>query len=463
MIALNLIPKITHILALSSVLALAGCTGQVADTTAPVITRTGAATINLDIGDIYTEQGAICSDNFDADKAATVGGASVVTTTDASFIVTYNCTDTSGNNATQVTRTVNVGADITAPIITLTGAATISILVGSSYIEQGAICNDNLDASKAATVGGATVVTTAPGLFIITYNCTDTAGNSAIQVTRLVNVTTDNIAPVITRTGAAIINLTVGGTYTEQGAICNDNINASKAATVGGATVVTTAVASFTITYNCVDSAGNSALQVTRTVNVTAAPDITPPVITRTGAATINLVVGNPYTEQGAICNDNSDASKAATVGGPTVVTTAVATFIVTYNCTDSSGNIATQVTRTVNVTAAPVYGLTQRPLNTTCVIPDPPVNNTGYTLTRVFPNLSFSQATALRQSPVNANRWYVAEHGGLIRTFLTTDTSSTVFANLVSRLVVPTDQYDERGLLEKFGCNAMPSKPRSS
>ncbi|HEX5635767.1 MAG TPA: PQQ-dependent sugar dehydrogenase, partial [Gammaproteobacteria bacterium] len=81
------------------------------------------------------------------------------------------------------------------------------------------------------------------------------------------------------------------------------------------------------------------------------------------------------------------------------------------------------------------VSGLTQRPANPDCQIPEAPVTTTGYQLTRVFPNLSFSYPVALRQSPTNADRWYVAEQGGVIRTFLSNDTSSTVFADLRDRV----------------------------
>ena len=49
-------------------------TGQTTNTTAPVIALTGNAVVQLTVGDTYTEQGAVCEDDVDADKAATVGG-----------------------------------------------------------------------------------------------------------------------------------------------------------------------------------------------------------------------------------------------------------------------------------------------------------------------------------------------------------------------------------------------------
>ena len=328
------------------------------DTTAPVIALTGNAVVQLTVGDTYTEQGAVCDDDVDADKAATVGGDTVNTGTVAQYTVTYDCTDAAGNDATQVTREVNVAAapDTTAPVIALTGNAVVQLTVGDTYTEQGAVCDDDVDADKAATVGGDTVNTGTVAQYTVTYDCTDAAGNDATQVTREVNVAAapDTTAPVIALTGNAVVQLTVGDTYTEQGAVCDDDVDADKAATVGGDTVNTGTVAQYTVTYDCTDAAGNDATQVTREVNVAAAPDTTAPVIALTGNAVVQLTVGDTYTEQGAVCDDDVDADKAATVGGDTVNTGTVAQYTVTYDCTDAAGNDATQVTREVNVAAAP-------------------------------------------------------------------------------------------------------------
>ena len=69
---------------------------------------TGLTNIQLTVDETYTEQGAVCDDDVDADKPATVGGDTVDTSTVGQYTVTYDCTDTSNNEATQVSRTVNV-------------------------------------------------------------------------------------------------------------------------------------------------------------------------------------------------------------------------------------------------------------------------------------------------------------------------------------------------------------------
>ena len=76
------------------------------------------------------------------------------------------------------------------------------------------------------------------------------------------------------------------------------------------------------------------------------------PVITRTGPATINLTVGDSYTDAGATAADAIDGSVTVTPSG-TVDTSVAGTYTVTYNASDAAGNAATSVTRTVIVAAA--------------------------------------------------------------------------------------------------------------
>ena len=259
-----------------------------------------------------------------------------------------------------MSRTVNVQSapDTDAPVIIITGSANIQLTVDETYTEQGAVCDDDVDADKPATVGGDTVDTSTVGQYTVTYDCTDSSNNEATQVSRTVNVQSapDTDAPVIIITGSANIQLTVDETYTEQGAVCDDDVDADKPATVGGDTVDTSTVGQYTVTYDCTDSSNNEATQVSRTVNVQSAPDTDAPVIIITGSANIQLTVDETYTEQGAVCEDNVDADKPATVGGDTVDTSTVGQYTVTYDCTDSSNNDATQVSRTVTVieTGAP-------------------------------------------------------------------------------------------------------------
>ncbi len=248
--------------------------GSGPDTEAPVITLNGASTINLELGDSYSDQGATASDNVDGDLTSSivVGGDTVDTNAVGTYVITYNVSDAAGNDATEVIRTVTVNPDSTAPVITLIGAATINLNVGDTYNEQGATASDNIDGDISANIviAGDAVDTNNAGTYVVTYNVSDAAGNAAAQVIRTVNVTADTTAPVITLIGAATINLTVGDTYNEQGATATDNIDGDISANIviGGATVDTNTAGSYVVTYNVNDAAGNAATQVIRTVNV---------------------------------------------------------------------------------------------------------------------------------------------------------------------------------------------------
>ena len=160
------------------------------DTTAPIMTLVGASSINLNIGNIYSEQGATASDDLDGDITANiiVGGDTVNTIIAGTYLVTYNVSDAAGNSATPLTRTVNVLQDTTAPIMTLVGASSINLNIGDIYSEQGATASDDLDGDITANiiVGGDTVNTIIAGTYLVTYNVNDAAGNPATPLTRTI-------------------------------------------------------------------------------------------------------------------------------------------------------------------------------------------------------------------------------------------------------------------------------------
>jgi uncharacterized repeat protein (TIGR03806 family) len=91
------------------------------------------------------------------------------------------------------------------------------------------------------------------------------------------------------------------------------------------------------------------------------------------------------------------------------------------------------------------VPALLTRPQNTSCDIPDPPFSSIK--LTRVFSALSFDAPILILQAPGNNDRWYVVEQDGLSKTFNTSDSSTTIFADLTDRAIYNGGQ-DERGLL---------------
>ena len=86
-------------------------------------------------------------------------------------------------------------------------------------------------------------------------------------------------------------------------------------------------------------------------VSVEELPYTTNPVITLLGDDPVNLNVGDSYTDAGATALDcvDGDITADIVVGGDTVDTSIVGTYIITYNVLNTAGNPADEVTRTVN------------------------------------------------------------------------------------------------------------------
>jgi len=86
----------------------------VADETAPVISLIGDAAVTHALGTDYTDAGATATDNVDGDITSSITTSGTVTTgTAGAYTITYSVSDSAGNAATQVTRTVTVEGDAT--------------------------------------------------------------------------------------------------------------------------------------------------------------------------------------------------------------------------------------------------------------------------------------------------------------------------------------------------------------
>ena len=165
--------------------------------------------------------------------------------------------------------------------------------------------------------------------------------------------TLESVKPVITLLGDASITIDQGSTYEDAGATATDNVDGDLTSSiVVGGLPDTNVPGEYTITYNVTDAAGNAAATVTRTVIV---PDTTPPVITLLGDASINIDQGSTYEDAGATATDNvdGDLTSSIVVGG-LPDTNVPGEYTITYNVTDSAGNAATEVTRTVSVVFNP-------------------------------------------------------------------------------------------------------------
>jgi len=258
-------------------------TVNVVDTTAPIITLLGISPETVEVGDSYTDAGATASDIGDGDLTLSIMTINPVdTSTVGSYTVTYDVTDLSTNAATQVTRTVDV-VDTTPPVITLVGISPVIVEAGSAYLDAGATATDIGDGDLTGTIVTANLVNTLIlGTYTVTYNVMDSSLNAATQVSRSV-IVQDTTIPTISLLGANPQVIEAGTPYTELTATASDPVfgDISGSIVIDTSNVDTSAVGTYTVTYNAIDASGNAATPVSRNITVedTTSPVVLPPAL----------------------------------------------------------------------------------------------------------------------------------------------------------------------------------------
>lgn len=250
--------------------------------------------------------------------------------------------------------------DSTPPTISLNGSADMTVYQNTTWTEPGYNANDDSDGDISANVITSGSVNTAlVGTYTLRYNVSDAAGNAATEATRLVRVIVEPIditAPVITLVGNANIVIYLNANFVEPGYNANDNIDGNLSAQViVSGSADTTVIGEYTLRYNVSDAAGNAATEVLRTVFVVAEPeDTTPPTLTLSGNSDITLTVGDTFSEPGYSATDNVDGDISSRVIITGSVNTNIAgDYALRYNVSDTAGNMATEVIRTVHVEEA--------------------------------------------------------------------------------------------------------------
>ncbi len=255
--------------------------------------------------------------------------------------------------------------DTTAPVIELLGNTPVTVTKGDTYTDAGATASDDIDGDITANIVTVNKVNADTlGTYTVTYNVSDTAGNAAKQVSRMVYVIRgesdiiippppslpDTTAPVITLLGSSPVSVSLGATYIDAGANAFDNVNGDITSDIATVSTVNTAIlGDYNVTYNVSDAAGNAATEVIRTVNVVN--DATAPVITLLGDTPVTMDVNTEYTDAGATAEDDVDGDITANIVTVNLVdVNNIGTYTVTYNVSDAATNTATEVVRTVNV-----------------------------------------------------------------------------------------------------------------
>jgi len=244
-------------------------------------------------------------------------------------------TPTSGSTRTQLTHSACLhieNVDKTKPIIQVLGSnvMTLEATHSGNYVDDGATCWDRVDGviSQNVEVSGDVVNLSKVGTYVITYNCKDSAGNSANPISRTVYIAqttcprcTITSCPAAAQIGgdASTWNCTIeheaSFTFTDPGAVCQDDIDGSTA-TVTTGSVDTETTGEYILTYRSKNSAGlwndeatcdNGAKDYFRTVNVV---DTLVPVVE---VKFKNEVVGRSEAEDLAVHNDAANPAKTHT------------------------------------------------------------------------------------------------------------------------------------------------------
>jgi len=335
--------------------------------------------------DTYVEHGAFCRDLrssmnngvFDElHMSPTIDSTAVKVGLESStYVVTYDCSDEVNQAADQVTRnvvvqdttnpTIGFGSNVDTTIENSAGAAVSTAnsheastgLFDATYLggsdaytctdecydnpvtvatlHYGGDCSGNLVGTDGALTNFPEYTA---GDYSIKYVCTDKPGGLTDSMCRKIQ-NVDHTRPVIQILGSDEMTLeaTHEGNYIDDGATCSDQVDGviSQNVEVSGDVVNLSKVGAYTITYNCKDSAGNTAPTLSRKVHV---KQTSCPTCVITGADTHEQEASFPYTDEGALCTDIIDGRVDTITGGDTVDVQTTGVYTVTYRAQNSVG-----------------------------------------------------------------------------------------------------------------------------
>ena len=220
-----------------------------------------------------------------------------------------------------------------SPILTLTGASTVEIILGSPYAELGCTSDNSNDTIVITNNIDNTVL----GVYTVRYTTTRFGLSNFIE--RKVSIITPDTAPTITLIGDSVINITQPDVYNEP----------NPAATAVGGILETygsppdgSTSGTFTMRYVVRNPLGTATVERT----ITVSPDITPPVITPWGG-NITHKFNTTYNDPSYIGSDGNESILVTTPSYALTVSKIPSyrgTNLITYSAADQAGNIGTFV-----------------------------------------------------------------------------------------------------------------------
>ena len=334
---------------------------NVTDTTPPQIKVDGANPYKIEQGTClaFVDPGVSADDSCAGTEPVTrsISGPGGLTSIDpntpGTYTVTYTASD--GSHTATATRTVlvghfppdeeDLGTATAPPVVKLLGGDgethTVTAECGT-FVDPGATATTACGGPLSYTVTG-TVDSHTPGNYSLTYTATD--GSLSTSVTRVVVISADATAPVITLNGTSPMTVECHTAFADPGAVAHDACAGDFAATASSGVDPNT-VGTYTVVYSATDPSGHAAAPVSRTVNVV---DTTAPTITLNGANPMTVECHTGFADPGATASDGcaGNLTSAIVVSG-SVNPNVVAGYTLTYTVSD--GHNTTTQTRTVNV-----------------------------------------------------------------------------------------------------------------
>ena len=136
----------------------------------------------LNVGDRYADPGASCAFSDGSSSPATLARSTVDVLSPGTYLVSYTCSDPSGEVLAAEARRVIVkapDADL-APVIQR--PAPMTVTAGQAWVDPGITCTDDLDPDPDVRVVASDLDVSRPGEYRVFYACTDDAGNQATAV-----------------------------------------------------------------------------------------------------------------------------------------------------------------------------------------------------------------------------------------------------------------------------------------
>jgi len=313
------------------------------DNTPPVLQLASPTVITVPLDSTFVEPGFTAIDAISGNVTNTVviDRSAFDSTMVGSYAIQYIASDAFGNRDTQ-TRIVNV-VDIVAPVMTLNGNDPMEVDVFTSFNDPGVNVTDNYDQNVTVNVTS-NVVIGALGTYHINYQAVDSSGNIA-SLTREV-IVVDNVAPQLMVNNTDTIVVEVFGNLVLPDASATDNYDNDPQITTSGTYDLTT-LGDYTVSMLAEDASGNQSTAVDIVVRVV---DTEAPLITLNGVYLTTIPRWSNFTDPGVTITDNYYTGLTATTGGNFITTSEEGLYYITYDVTDSSGNVAAQVTRAINI-----------------------------------------------------------------------------------------------------------------